>query len=298
MNRIVFLISLILVLCLTSCDIVNAGNSSVISGTEAESTDNVTVITETEALSADTVSFVTDGTSDITAEKEDDTLTEEELGTILSSLKKSNIVNMGAEAEKDFQTLYQLTGTGIAGQNNDINHKTKCAVLKIVVDGYDFYLTVYKLGDNALFTGHTILKATVSEVIENFNGSDVSVGEKITVWQDMYINPGDAYMKDLAGSCGDGNINSLPEGDYKIDLKKLNETGINRIVTSDVPLLDLGVPYYVFVITNKDNGNCFCEAYCDGALNPAEISDIEENHSYSDDYKRLAEELAQMIREK
>ncbi|MBO4422833.1 MAG: hypothetical protein J5879_05305 [Clostridia bacterium] len=214
----------------------------------------------------------------------------------LTGLKNAAFENTSAGSERDYSTLYQLSGTGISKQYGDLGHVRECAVLKITPLDYEFYITVIHLSEtDTLFTGYTLLTASVSEAVMNYNGSDVKDGDVITIRQDMYITPCDEYMQDFTDTYGGGDESAIPGGNYKVDTEKLGENGVKRVVTCDVPLLDLNAQYYVFAITGIESGECSCCAYCDAELNPLNISD---NYSYNgDDYKHFANELKQMIKE-
>ncbi len=214
-------------------------------------------------------------------------------------LKNAVVVNTTGSSEREISTLYQLTGTGICEQYGDFTYKTECSVLKITPKDYEFYITVNHLDDDSyFFDGYTMLKAKVTDVIENFNGGSIEAGDIITVRQDLYITPSDEYMNFLADICDVENKDLIPDGDYKIDTDKLSETGIKRIVTYDTPLLEYEASYYVFTTAKTAQGYTWCLAYCDTDLDPVKIgSNGEENASYFGDYENFAHDLAQIVKE-
>ena len=214
---------------------------------------------------------------------------------VIDELKKSVFVNTSAGTERSFSTLYQLTGTGVSADMGDLEHIKKCGVVKITPYDYEFYITVDHLSStDVLFTGYTILKARVDEVVSNFNGSYIKANENITIWQNMYITPSDEYMQDFIDTYGKGDKTAIPDDSYKIAAQKLVSQGVKRIVTSDVPLLELNKSYFVFVTEENSSGYSFCYAYCTDELDMISISD---NYSYTYDYERLTKELIQIINE-
>lgn len=227
--------------------------------------------------------------------------------SITDMLRNASIRNQSEKASDMFVTsLYQWTGKDGYDDSEgyyDI-YKTKCAVLKIIPCDYDFYIHVDQYHDPKTedkvtsYIGYSIVTARVIDVIQNFNESSVAQNDVIKLRLHVYIVPNDEYMDEFIDIYGNGNESEIPEGAYKINVDKLKNTGIKKIITWDSPLLFVNTTYYTFAITEQTSGIYAGVAFCYDNLEPVKMGDAEEHNLSTDGvYDIFNKELIKMIKE-